>query len=300
MFVILFTVFLCIKYHKVIYFTDLIFVLFVVLFLEIIVALLDQVDQTEQVDQAAQVDQGTRSPVTDAVKARFQLLARARDWTLASRWLSRSSENHSFFPASSLLFFALVAREQLVGSFWLAFWRRVRARDQLLTSVWKKLERARKPACKLKRQCRMASWREKLLFPRGAGEIRSYHTEWEVPEFECLTSQWCTNVNHTSNWWQLTRPLQMDNVLRFYWGNSKFSVALLLEYNLFLDAEKQTAASKSYKPSQDLHTLNILQAQRPVVCYPKHYRVFRYLRPPPLNSGTVSIHTIYALLESKI
>jgi hypothetical protein len=84
----------------------------------------------------------------------------------------------------------------------------------------------------------MASWREKLLFPRGAGEIRSYHTEWEVPEFECLTSQWCTNVNHTSNWWQLTRPLQMDNVLRcftmFYWGNSKFSVALLLEYNLFL------------------------------------------------------------------
>jgi len=91
----------------------------------------------------------------------------------------------------------------------------------------------------------------------------------------------------------------MDNVLRFYWGNSKFSVALLLEYNLFLDAEKQTAASKSYKPSQDLHTLNILQAQRPVVCYPKHYRVFRYLRPP-LNSGTVSIHTIYALLESKI
>ena len=84
----------------------------------------------------------------------------------------------------------------------------------------------------------------------------------------------------------------MDNVLRFYWGNSKFSVALLLEYNLFLDAEKQTAASKSYKPSQDLHTLNILQAQSPVVCYPKHYRVFRYLRPPPEQRNRVDSYNL--------
>jgi hypothetical protein len=141
----------------------------------------------------------------------------------------------------------------------------------------------------------MASWRQKLLLPRGVGEIRYYHTEWEVPEFECLTSQWCTNVNHTSNWWQLTRPLQMDNVLRFYWGYSNFNVTFFSFSGMLRNRQNRTNHPKtsilwlSYKPRDPL-----------CANYPKHYRVFRYVRPPWIAETTVSIHTIYASLESKI